>query len=104
MFRMLGNTLKDGLCYLRNESVSINVFILIMHEATDFIWSGQTYTSFNLLRIPNFLYENYWPCLTSSCKCRGSVSHGDIKFWFSGNANTDIVCYCNFIYVIKSDV
>ena len=32
MFRMLWNTLKDGLCYLRNESVSMKVFLLNMHE------------------------------------------------------------------------
>ena len=92
MFRMLWNTLKDGLCYLRNESVSMKVFLLNMHEATDFIQSGQAYTSFNLLRILIFFYENYWPRLTSSSKSRGSVSHGDIKFRFSGNANTDRHC------------
>ena len=32
MFRMLWNTLKDGLCYLQNESVSMKVFLLNMHE------------------------------------------------------------------------
>ena len=32
MFRMLWNTLIDGLCYLRNESVSMKVFLLNMHE------------------------------------------------------------------------
>ena len=32
MFRMLWNTLKDGPCYLRNESVSMKVFLLNMHE------------------------------------------------------------------------
>ena len=37
MFRMLWNTLKDGLCYLGNESASMKVFPLNMHEATDFI-------------------------------------------------------------------
>ena len=51
MFRMLWNTLKDGLCYLRNESASMNVFLLNIHEATDFIRSRKAYTSFNLLRI-----------------------------------------------------
>ena len=34
-------SLKDGLCYLRNESVTIKVFLPNMHEATDFIRSGQ---------------------------------------------------------------
>ena len=34
MFRMLWNTLKDGLCHLRNESVSMKVFLLNKHEAT----------------------------------------------------------------------
>ena len=92
MFRMLWNTLKDGLCYLRNECISMNVFLLIMHEAMDFIWSGQAYTPFNLLHILIFFYENYWLRLTSSSKCRGSVSYGDIKFWFSGNANTGRHC------------
>ena len=37
MFRMLWKTLKDGLHYLRNESVSMEVFLLNMYEATDFI-------------------------------------------------------------------
>ena len=32
MFRMLWNTLKDGLCHLRNESESMKVFLLNMHE------------------------------------------------------------------------
>ena len=33
MFRILWNTLKDGLCYFQNESVSVKVFLLNMHEA-----------------------------------------------------------------------
>ena len=86
MFRMLWNTLNDGLCYLRNKSVSMKIFLLNKHESTDFIWSGQAYTSCNLLCILNFFYQNYWARLTSSSKCRASVSQGDIKFWFSGNA------------------
>ena len=32
IFRMLWNTLKDGLCYLRNESVSMKVFLLNKDE------------------------------------------------------------------------
>ena len=32
MFRMLYDTLKDGLCYLWNESVPMKVFLLYMHE------------------------------------------------------------------------
>ena len=32
MLRILWNTLKDGLCYLRNEIVSMKVFFLSMHE------------------------------------------------------------------------
>ena len=32
MFRMLWNTLKDGLCHLRNKSVSMKVFPLNMLE------------------------------------------------------------------------
>ena len=62
-FRMLRNTLKDGFCYLQNESVSIKVFLLNMHEAADFIRSGPAYMSFYLLHILIFFYENYWPRL-----------------------------------------
>ena len=43
MFRTLWNTLKDGLCCLRNEIVSMNVFPLNMHEAMDFIRSGKAH-------------------------------------------------------------
>ena len=57
--------------------------------------------SCNLLRILNFFYENYWPRLTSSSKCRGSVSHGDIKFWFSGNANCLSVFDDSVVLVLK---
>ena len=32
MFRMLWNSLKGGLCYLQNESVSMKVSLLYMHE------------------------------------------------------------------------
>ena len=32
MFRMLWNTLKDELCYLQNESESMKVSLLNMHE------------------------------------------------------------------------
>ena len=31
-FKILWNTLKDGLCYLQNETVSMKVFLLNMHE------------------------------------------------------------------------
>ena len=57
MFKMLCNTLKDGLCYLQNENVSMKVFLLNMQEATDFIRSGKAYMSFNLLRILNFFLQ-----------------------------------------------
>ena len=43
MFRMLWNILKDRLCFLRNESVSMKVSPLNMHEATDFIRSEQAH-------------------------------------------------------------
>ena len=92
-----------GLCYLQNESVSMKVFLL--HESRDFIWSGNinAYTSFNLLHILIFFLENYWPCITSSSKCWGRVSHGG--FGFLGMlTQVDIVCYCNLIYIIKPDV
>ena len=39
-----------------------------------------------LLHIFNFFFENFRPRLTSGSKLRGSVSHDDLKFWFSGNA------------------
>ena len=32
MFSMLWNTFKDGLCYFRNESVFMKVFLLNMHK------------------------------------------------------------------------
>ena len=92
MSRMLWNTLKYGLHYLQNKSVSIKVFLLNMHKARNFIWSGQFYTSFNLLCILNFFYKNYWSCLPSSSKCRGSMHHSDIRFWFSGNASIGRHC------------
>ena len=58
MFRMLWNTLKDGLCYLRNESVSMKLFLLNEHaRSTAFIRSGKAYTSFNLLRILHFFQQ-----------------------------------------------
>ena len=56
--------------------------------STDFIWSGKAYTSFNLFHTLNFFYKNYWSCPTWSSKCRGSISHGNSMFWFSGSANT----------------
>ena len=48
------------------------------------IW-GSLYV-IKLLHIFNFFFENFRPRLTSSSKFRGSVSHDDLKFWFSGNA------------------
>ena len=39
-FKMLRNTLKGWLYYLRNERVSHEIFPLNIHEATDFTWSG----------------------------------------------------------------
>ena len=92
MFRMLWNTLRDGLHHLQNESVSMKVFPLSMHGAIDFIWSGQSYMSFNLWHILNFFYKNYWSCLSSSSKCRQNICHGNIKFWFSRNAYTGRHC------------
>ena len=45
LFRILRNTPKDCLCYMRDEKVSMKFFFLNMHEATEFIWSGQIYMS-----------------------------------------------------------
>ena len=56
---MLWNTFKDGLNYLQNESVSMEVFLLNIHETMDFTWSGQSYMSFNLLGILNFICKNF---------------------------------------------
>ena len=63
MFRMLWNTLKDGPCYSRNESVSMNVLLLNMYEVR-ILFDLEKPTSLNLLRMLFFLYENYWPRLT----------------------------------------
>ena len=57
MFQMLWNILKDGLCYLQNESVPMKIFLLNLHKATYFILSGQSYMSFNLLCISIFFYK-----------------------------------------------
>ena len=92
MFRMLWNTLKDGLCYLRNESVSMKVFFLKMHEVWLLFDLGKSTHHLIYYAYYTFFYENYWPRLAWSSKCRGSISHGDIKFWFSGNASTGRHC------------
>ena len=57
MFRMLWNAVKDGICYMQNDSVFMKFFLLNMQEATDFIWSGQAFMSFNLLRIFFFFLQ-----------------------------------------------
>ena len=101
MFRMLWHTLKDGLCYLWGWKCIYESFPSEHAQSYWFYLSGQAYVSFkllcNLLRILNFFHKNYWPRLTSSSKCRGSINHGEIKFWFSGNANTGRHCYWNVI-------
>ena len=79
-------------CYLQNESEFRKVFLLNKHKAMGFIWFGQACMSFNLLRTLNFFYENYWSRLTSSSKCGGSASHGNIKFRLFGNTNTGRHC------------
>ena len=99
---MLWNALKDGLCYLRNENISMKLFLLNMQEATYFIWSEEVYSPSNLWGILNFFHENYWIHLTSSSKWRGSVTHGDVKFWFSRNANTGRYCSVLQFQVFKS--
>ena len=68
MFRMLWNTLNDGLCCLQNESVSIKVFLLNMHKVR--ILFDLEKPTLNLLRIQFFFYENFWPRLTWSSKCK----------------------------------
>ena len=44
---------RDGLCYLRNESIHES-FPSEHARSADFIRSGKAYTSFNLLRLLNF--------------------------------------------------
>lgn len=46
----------------------------------------------NLFCIFNFFYETYRFGLTQNSKCRGSMGHGDLKFWFSGISHTDKHC------------
>ena len=36
----------------------MEVFLLNIHETMDFTWSGQSYMSFNLLGILNFICKN----------------------------------------------
>ena len=64
MLRMLWNTLKDGLCYLRNESVSMKVVLLNMHEVQILFDLGKR--TRHLIYSPYYflLYENCWPRLT----------------------------------------
>ena len=84
MFKMLWNTLKDVLCYLQNESVSMKVFFLNMHKVRLLFNLGKPTHHLIYYAYKIFFYENYWPCLALSSKCRGSISHGDIKvlvFW-----------------------
>ena len=91
MFRMIWNTLKDGLLLAKWNCIHEN-FLSEHARSTAFIRFGKAYTSFNLWRILNFFLRKYWPRLAWSSKCRWSVSHGDIKFWFSGSANTGRQC------------
>ena len=53
---MLWNTLKDGLCYLRNESIH-GSFPSEHAQSMDFIRSGKAYTSFSLLSILIFFLQ-----------------------------------------------
>ena len=92
MFRMLWNTLKNELCCLQNESVSMKVFLLNMHQVRILFDLEKPTQHLIYYAYKKIFYENYWPCITWSSKCRGSVSHGDIKFWFSGSANTGRHC------------
>ena len=85
---MLRNTLKIS---LRNEGVSMQFFLLNMHEDIDFLWSGPACMSLIYYALFNFFYEKYWPRLTSCSKCRGSVRHGDIRFIFSENFEVHII-------------
>ena len=88
MFRMLWNTLKDGLRYLQNESVSMKVFLLNIHEVRLLFDLGKPRRHLIYYAYKILFYENYWPRLTWSSKCRGGMSHDNIKFWFSRSANT----------------
>ena len=70
--------LKINFVISQMETYLMSFFVLNIHEATSLFDLGK----------PQCLYESYWPRLTSSNECRESVRHGDIKFWFSGNAHT----------------
>ena len=92
MFRILWNTLKDGLCYLRNESVSLKFFLLNMHKVRILFDLGKPTRHLIYCAYRTFFYENYCPCLTWNSKCRVSFSHANIKFWISGSNKTGRHC------------
>ena len=48
--------------------------------------------SFNLLSRLFFFLRKLLALLNLKQYCRGSVSHGDIRFWFSGSVNTGRLC------------
>ena len=83
MFRMLCNILKNG-SLLPAKWKPIYEIFPSEH--------AQSYGFYLIRASLNFFYENYWPHLTSSSKCSGGMSHSEIKFWFSGNANTGTHC------------
>ena len=91
IFRVLWNTLKDGLCCLRNESVSIHSFSSEHARGYGYYLIWASYTSLIITHI-NFFLRKLLASLNKRSKCWGSVSHGYIKFWFSGNANTGRHC------------
>ena len=64
MSRILWNTLKEGLCYLQNEGVSIKVFLLNMHETQILFDQGKPARHLIYSAYYIFFYENYWPRLT----------------------------------------
>ena len=58
---MLWNTLKDGLQYLQNESVSMKVFLLNMQEVRLLFDLGKPRRHLIYYAYKILFYKNYWP-------------------------------------------
>ena len=61
LFRMLR---RNWLCCLQNKNVSHKTFFCTNTKLRSLLNLGKPKGHINLLRIFQFLYENYWPCLT----------------------------------------
>ena len=63
-------TLTDYLCYQLHESLSCEVFSSKTFTKLQSTWSGQDSASLVYYAYLIFFYENHWPHLFSSSKCR----------------------------------